>query len=144
MWHDGTTDASVATPIPSSALAFARMSLREPTKFSSGSHRRGRFDCLVEGCIESAPSRQPNARWYGMRLPGDHPQAQKGMRVPAGDIEGLVLDRLRAFFLSRIDVGNAIASLDLDARTLDAALRNAFKHSEGIVTAIRACGFAGG
>ncbi len=79
-----------------------------------------------------------------MRLPGDHPQAQKGMRVPAGDIEGLVLDRLRAFFLSRIDVGNAIAPLDLDARTLDAALRNAFKHSEGIVTAIRACGFAGG
>jgi hypothetical protein len=57
------------------------------------------------------------------------------MRVPAGDIEGLVLDRLRAFFLSRIDVGNAIAPLDLDARTLDAALRNAFKHSEGIVTA---------
>jgi hypothetical protein len=130
MWHDGTTDASVATPIPSSALAFARMSLREP-----GSHRRGRFDCLVEDCIESAPSRQPNARWYGMRLPGDHPQAQKGMRVPAGDIEGLVLDRLKAFFLSRIDAGNAIAPLDLDARTLDAALRNAFKHSEGIVTA---------
>ena len=62
-----------------------------------------------------------------MRLPGDHPQAQKGMRVPAGDIEGLVLDRLRAFFLSRIDVGNAIAPLDLDARTLDAALRNAFR-----------------
>jgi hypothetical protein len=25
---------------------------------------------------------------------GDHPQAQKGMRVPAGDIEALVLDRL--------------------------------------------------
>ena len=57
------------------------------------------------------------------------------MRVPAGDIEGLVLDRLRALFLSRIDVGNAIAPLDFDARTLDAALRNAFKHSEGIVTA---------
>jgi transposase len=27
---------------------------------------------------------------------GDHPQAQKGMRVPAGDIEALVLDRLAA------------------------------------------------
>jgi site-specific DNA recombinase len=34
-------------------------------------------------------------------LARDHPQAQKGMRVPAGDIEALVLDRLRAFFSSR-------------------------------------------
>ena len=41
------------------------------------------------------------------------PQAQKGMRVPAGDMEGLVLERLRAFFSSRIDVGDAIAPLDL-------------------------------
>jgi hypothetical protein len=31
-------------------------------------------------------------------LAGDRPQTQKGMRVPAGDIEGLVLDRLRVFF----------------------------------------------
>ena len=30
-------------------------------------------------------------------LAGDHSRAQKGMRVPAGDIEALVLDRLRAF-----------------------------------------------
>jgi site-specific DNA recombinase len=30
-------------------------------------------------------------------LAGDRPQAQKGMHVPAGDIEGLVLDRLRCF-----------------------------------------------
>jgi site-specific DNA recombinase len=29
---------------------------------------------------------------------GDRPQAQKGMRVPAGDMQGLVLDQLRAFF----------------------------------------------
>jgi site-specific DNA recombinase len=37
-------------------------------------------------------------------LAGDHSRAQKGMRVPAGDVEALVLDRLRAFFSSRIDV----------------------------------------
>jgi site-specific DNA recombinase len=43
----------------------------------------------------------------------------------AGDIEGLVLDRLRAFFLSRADIGGALAPLDLDARTFDAALCNA-------------------
>ena len=38
-------------------------------------------------------------------LAGDRPQAQKGMRVPAGDMEGLVLERLRAFFASRTNIG---------------------------------------
>ncbi|MFZ0507021.1 MAG: recombinase family protein [Methylocella sp.] len=59
-------------------------------------------------------------------LAGDHSRARKGMRVPAGDIEALVLDRLRAFFSAKIGVSDAIASLDLDARALDGALRNAF------------------
>ncbi len=61
---------------------------------------------------------------------GDHPQAQKGMRVPAGDIEALVLDRLRAFFSSRTDIGDALTPLDLEARAFDAALRNAFTLSK--------------
>ena len=52
------------------------------------------------------------------------------MRVPAGDIEALVLDRLRALFSSRTDVGDALAPLDLDARAFDAALRNAFTLSQ--------------
>jgi site-specific DNA recombinase len=63
-------------------------------------------------------------------LAGDHLQAQKGMRVPAGDIEALVLDRLRALFSSRTDVGDALATLDLEARAIDAALRNAFTLSK--------------
>jgi site-specific DNA recombinase len=42
----------------------------------------------------------------------------------------LVLGRLRAFFSSRTDIGDAIAPLGLDARALDAALRNAFGLSE--------------
>ena len=63
-------------------------------------------------------------------LAGDHPQAQKGMRVPAGDIEALVLDRLRAFFSSRTDIGDALTPLDLEARAFDAALRNAFTLSK--------------
>jgi len=63
-------------------------------------------------------------------LAGDHPQAQKGMRVPAGDIEALVLDRLRAFFSSRTDIGDALAPLDLEARAFDAALRSAFTLSK--------------
>ena len=52
------------------------------------------------------------------------------MRVPAGDVEALVLDRLRAFFSSRTDVSNALVPLDLDAHTLDVALRNACGLSE--------------
>src|ERR1700737_3308208 len=63
-------------------------------------------------------------------LAGDYAQAQKGMRVPAGDIEGLVLDRLKAFFSSRTDVCDALAPLDLKARALDAGLRNAFALAE--------------
>jgi len=52
------------------------------------------------------------------------------LRVPAGDVEGLVLDRLGAFFSSITDVGDALAPLELDARKLDAALCNASKLSE--------------
>jgi site-specific DNA recombinase len=52
------------------------------------------------------------------------------MRIPAGDVEALVLDRLRVFFSSRIDVSDAVAPLDLEAHSLDAALRNAFGLSE--------------
>ena len=63
-------------------------------------------------------------------LAGDHSRAQKGMRVPAGDIEALVLDRLRALFSSRTDIGDALTPLDLEARAFDAALRNAFTLSK--------------
>jgi site-specific DNA recombinase len=52
------------------------------------------------------------------------------MRVPAGDIEGLVLDQLRAFFASRTNVGDALASLHLDAHSVDVALCNASALSE--------------
>ena len=63
-------------------------------------------------------------------LAGDHSRAQKGMRIPAGNIEALVLDRLRALFSSRIEVSDTLASLHLGARALDATLRNAFALSE--------------
>jgi hypothetical protein len=52
------------------------------------------------------------------------------MRVPAGDIEALVLDRLRAFFSSRTDIGDALTPLELEALAFDAALRNAFTLSK--------------
>ena len=49
--------------------------------------------------------------------------AGEGLRVSAGDIEALVLDRLRALLSSRTDVSETLAPLDLDAYALDAALR---------------------
>src|ERR1700724_4563632 len=48
-------------------------------------------------------------------LADDRPQAQKGMRVPAGEIEALVLDRLRAFFSSSADIGDALTPVDIEA-----------------------------
>src|SRR5580704_7337345 len=79
-----------------------------------------------------ATKRAKRYRYYvsASLLAGDRPRTQKGMRVPAGDVEALMLDRLRAFFSSRTDVSNALVPLDLDARALDAALRNAFGLSE--------------
>src|SRR6202045_508507 len=62
-------------------------------------------------------------------LAGDHPQAQKGMRVPAGDIEALVLDRLRAFFSSRTDIGDGykIANPTVLARITREELEQLFR-----------------
>ena len=74
-----------------------------------------------------AVKRSKRYRYYvsASLLAADQPQARKGMRVPAGDIEGLALDRLRMFFASRSDVVDALAPLDLDVRVLEIALRNA-------------------
>jgi site-specific DNA recombinase len=68
-------------------------------------------------------------------LASERPRANAGMRVPAGDIEGLVLDRLRALFSSRTDIADVLVPLDLDAHSLDAALCNASALSERWLTA---------
>jgi hypothetical protein len=52
------------------------------------------------------------------------------MRIPAGDIEGLVRDRLRRFFSSRAQMAEALAPLELDARAFDAALHKASELSQ--------------
>ena len=54
----------------------------------------------------------------------DHP---KGRRIPAGDIEGLVLDRLRMLFASDEEISSAIAPLGLDAATQRAVLYRSAK-----------------
>jgi len=50
---------------------------------------------------------------------------ETGLRVPAGDVEALILARLRAFFASEQDVGDALSYFDLDAATLRLALAKA-------------------
>ena len=79
-----------------------------------------------------ATKRAKRYRYYvsASLLTADHSRAQKGMRIPAGDVEALVLDRLRAFFSSRTDIGDALTPLDLEACAFDAALRNAFTLSK--------------
>jgi site-specific DNA recombinase len=57
----------------------------------------------------------------------DHP---KGSRIPAGDIEGLVLDRLRALFASGAEVSDAVGPLGLDAATQRAVLDGSAKLAE--------------
>jgi site-specific DNA recombinase len=59
--------------------------------------------------------------------------AGEGLRLSAGDIEALVLDRLRALLSTRTDVSETLAPLDLDAYALDAALRKALKLSERLL-----------
>jgi DNA invertase Pin-like site-specific DNA recombinase len=54
----------------------------------------------------------------------------KGWRIPAGDVEALVLDRLRAFFASETDVGEALSGFDLDASTLRSALSESIRFAE--------------
>ena len=45
--------------------------------------------------------------------------------MPAGDVEALVLDRLRAFFASEQDVGETLSIFGLDAATLRSSLKKA-------------------
>ncbi len=61
------------------------------------------------------------------RSRSEHP---KGRRIPAGDIEGLVLDRLRALFASGAEVSDAVAPLGLDAATQQAVLDRSAKLAE--------------
>ena len=53
------------------------------------------------------------------------------MRIPAGDVEGLVLDRLRAFFSSTSAIANSLSSLGLDAHDLETILCKATTLSRG-------------
>lgn len=58
-------------------------------------------------------------------LDGKNKAGRATLRLPAGEIEGLVLDRLRAFLASRSALAEAIAPIDLSADALEAALHRA-------------------
>ena len=61
---------------------------------------------------------------------GARPEHVKGRRIPAGDIEGFMLDRLRALFASGAEVSDGVAPLGLDASTQRAALDRSAKLAE--------------
>jgi site-specific DNA recombinase len=51
------------------------------------------------------------------------------MRVPASEVEGLVLDQIRNLLASQHEIGSALAQLPLDARELHGALERAAEFS---------------
>jgi hypothetical protein len=55
------------------------------------------------------------------------------MRVPASEVENLVLDQVRALLLSPSSIGSALASLALDAHKLHGALERAAELSKSWV-----------
>jgi site-specific DNA recombinase len=57
--------------------------------------------------------------------------SSQGLRVPAGDLEALVLDRVRRFFASTTDVSAAISVLDLPATTQREMLERATNIASG-------------
>ncbi len=63
-------------------------------------------------------------------ITGSRSEHLDGRRIPAGDIEGLVLDRLRALFASEKEVGDAITPLSLDALKQRALLNRSAKLAE--------------
>jgi DNA invertase Pin-like site-specific DNA recombinase len=67
-------------------------------------------------------------------ITGSRSDHAKGWRIPAGDVEAFVLDRLRTFFASEPDVGEALACFELDATTLRSALSKAMQIAEGWAT----------
>ncbi len=92
--------------------------------FDSDGDRLIADPCRQEGqavsllCLDGAHHRHDRS---------EHP---KGRRIPAGDIEGLVLDRLRALFASGAEVSDAVAPLGLDASTQRAVLDRSAKLAE--------------
>ncbi|MFO1126506.1 MAG: recombinase family protein [Methylocystis sp.] len=63
-------------------------------------------------------------------ITGSRTAHPKGRRIPAGDIEGLALDRLRALFASDAEVSEAVAPLGLDASTQRAVLDRSARLAE--------------
>ena len=60
-------------------------------------------------------------------ITGSRTEHLNGRRIPAGDVEGLVLDRMRALFASEKEVGEAIAPLSLEAPMQRAVLEGSAK-----------------
>jgi site-specific DNA recombinase len=77
--------------------------------------------CVFAACRERLRRQIAEARMGSHRV----------VVLAPGEVEGLVLDRMRALLASRADLANAIAPLNLDAGTLQRALKRAAHMAEG-------------
>ena len=79
-----------------------------------------------------AVKRGKRYRYYVSRslITGTRSATSNGQRIPAGDIEGLVLDRIRSFLASDVEISDALASINLDAPAHRAVLARATQLSE--------------
>ncbi len=64
-------------------------------------------------------------------ISGSRTEHAKGWRIPAGDVETLVLDRLRAFLASDRALGEALSRFALDASAVRSAMAKASQLVEG-------------
>jgi hypothetical protein len=64
------------------------------------------------------------------RLTGTRAEQIKGLRIPAGDIEALVLDHLRTFFASRTAVADSLVPFGLDVAIQQAVLDRSARLAE--------------
>ncbi|MBS0268618.1 MAG: hypothetical protein JSS54_06540 [Proteobacteria bacterium] len=70
-------------------------------------------------------------RYYiSATLLGSRKSAGNTMRVPASEVEGLVLDRVRTLLTSRRDIADALAALELKAGELETVLSRAVEFSK--------------
>ena len=64
-------------------------------------------------------------------ISGTRSDHTKGWRIPAGDVEMLVLDRLRAFFASESHLGEVLSCFNLDASAVRSAMAKAGELIDG-------------
>lgn len=141
--HKGTAYPGLHEAIVDNELWNAAQEQLNSNRRVHNAQSRAKEPSLLSGLIVDSntnpmtPSHAVKAgkryRYYVSRtlMSGKCKANAKGQRIPAGEIETLVLDRLRAFFASHQDVGHVLASLNIAADEQLSAFERANQVSEG-------------